>query len=635
MSSICGVAAFEGYGVEFATTCMLKRMLHRGDGQRFIHSSRVRGWSFGVGAQYPKPSRAGAPLQRHFADKETGDFAVIDGHFASRHILIQKLRSEGVVLQHPSDAELVVRAVQLWGDAAMRRLEGPFAFALFHASTSRLLFARDVFGLKPLYVARTEKMLAFASTVSSLLALPSVSKDLDPSGLACYLAYGTMIEPLTLHSDIHSISAGEFVWCGDPSKPREETWSRTFLPEWFDAVAGRKPARNDAAMIAVRDEARQCDPPLGVLLTPDRYAMGLAAMAHASALTATLTVGYDDASGTRQLDCLKSYSDSLSCRQTRAVVDDDWIVSHWRELHRFSDQPTANSLVVAISASLASDCNLSTVLTSAGYARVIELSLLQPLIQKVRTLPRCVRFAPAFVRDSLVSLFIRKSGLGCDFGAYPGVAGLPIEVSLAQSRRALCNADLKSLGFRANDIGLGPCFYPTRIQGAPQANSSADHARVLSWFAGPTRDPYVAATVRDFEMFGSAADVDFHFPWMFATAVDGPLAFAKSADAAGSSVKPSSWNNDVQAVRASLRASNKQTHSDTDDEAILPLRHWFLGPLLFDCQAAIDELASCSLLKTTAVRRLWDAFGRGQLSTRAAATMISLGLYLERIRTAS
>lgn len=613
----------------------MKRMLHRGDGKRFVHSARARDWSIGVGAQYPKLTRDGWPLKRNFTDKETGDFAVIDGHIASRDILIQKIRSAGVLLQQPSDAELVVRALQLWGDSAVRRLDGPFAFALFHASSSRLLLARDVFGLKPLYVARTKGMLAFASTVTSLLTIPSVSKDVDPAGLACYLAYGTMIEPHTLHGDIHSISAGEAVWCGDPSKPREETWSSTFLPEWFDAVAGCKAARTDAAMIAVRDKARKCDRPLGVLLTPDRYAMGLAAMAHVSALTVTLTVGYNDASGTRQTDCLKNYSDSLPCGQARAVVDDDWIVSHWRELHRFSDQPMANSVVMAISASLASDCDLGTVLTSAGYARVVELSLLQPLFQKVLPFPRCARFAAAFARDFLLSLFTRAPGLAWDADAYQRAAGLPIEVSLAQSRRALCNADLKSLGLRAKDIGLGPCFYPTLIQRAPQAILPADHARVLSWFAGPTRDPYVAATVRNFEMIGAAADVDFQFPWMFATAVEGPLAFAKSADAAGSSVKPSSWSNDVQAMRATLRDSSNQNHSDTDDEAILPLRHWFLGPLLFDCQAAIDELASCSHLKTTAVRRLWDAYRRGHLSTRAAATMISLGLYLERIRTES
>jgi len=69
-----------------------------------------------------------------------------------------------------SDTETLVEALAAWGQAAVEHCNGPIAFAAVDKANSRLLLARDRFGKKPLYVARHDGALWFASEMRALLA---------------------------------------------------------------------------------------------------------------------------------------------------------------------------------------------------------------------------------------------------------------------------------------------------------------------------------------------------------------------------------------------------------------------------------------------------------------------------------
>jgi len=54
-----------------------------------------------------------------------------------------------------TDAELILHAYAAWGDACVEHLLGDFAFAIWDAKRKRLFCARDQFGVKPFFYART------------------------------------------------------------------------------------------------------------------------------------------------------------------------------------------------------------------------------------------------------------------------------------------------------------------------------------------------------------------------------------------------------------------------------------------------------------------------------------------------
>jgi asparagine synthase (glutamine-hydrolysing) len=69
-----------------------------------------------------------------------------------------------------SDTETLVHALAAWGESAVERLNGPLAAAAVDRARRRLLLVRDRFGKKPLYVARHDGALWFASEIKALRA---------------------------------------------------------------------------------------------------------------------------------------------------------------------------------------------------------------------------------------------------------------------------------------------------------------------------------------------------------------------------------------------------------------------------------------------------------------------------------
>jgi asparagine synthase (glutamine-hydrolysing) len=102
-----------------------------------------------------------APLTVRRGDR----LVVLDGAFFNREEL-----PPGV-----NDAERFLSLSKRVGiDAALSRINGDFAIAMWDGRTESLLLARDRFGLKPLYYVKQSKLFAFASQPRVLVSLPGV-----------------------------------------------------------------------------------------------------------------------------------------------------------------------------------------------------------------------------------------------------------------------------------------------------------------------------------------------------------------------------------------------------------------------------------------------------------------------------
>jgi asparagine synthase (glutamine-hydrolysing) len=84
--------------------------------------------------------------------------------------LAAELRDHGEQIATGTDTEVILAAYRIWGVDAVARFNGMFAFALWDPDRKRLLLARDRLGVKPLYLRRTGRSLAFASELSAIVA---------------------------------------------------------------------------------------------------------------------------------------------------------------------------------------------------------------------------------------------------------------------------------------------------------------------------------------------------------------------------------------------------------------------------------------------------------------------------------
>ncbi|MDR1300050.1 MAG: asparagine synthase (glutamine-hydrolyzing) [Oscillospiraceae bacterium] len=83
-----------------------------------------------------------------------------------------------------SDTEVLGRAYMQWGEAAVERLNGIYAFAVWEEHSRKLFLARDRIGVKPLFYALRGGTIIFASEIKALLRHPMVRALADEGTIA-------------------------------------------------------------------------------------------------------------------------------------------------------------------------------------------------------------------------------------------------------------------------------------------------------------------------------------------------------------------------------------------------------------------------------------------------------------------
>ncbi len=115
---------------------------------------------------------------------------VYNGEVYNFRELRRELEAAGHVFRTESDSEVVVHAYEEWGCDCFRRFNGMWALALADLKKGRLVLARDHFGIKPLYYARTGRRVLFASEIKALLQDPELETGPNDQVIYEYLRYG-------------------------------------------------------------------------------------------------------------------------------------------------------------------------------------------------------------------------------------------------------------------------------------------------------------------------------------------------------------------------------------------------------------------------------------------------------------
>ena len=160
---------------------MLEPMRRRGPDGRYAWVSESA--AFGQ-ALLSTTAEAGAERQP-WVHPASGCVVVSDSRLDNRPELLNGLGLRGRNVDEVGDGELLHAAYQAWGRDCVRRLLGDFAFAIWDPGRRRLLCARDVMGVRPLfYHFAPGGQFAFASDTRSLLSLEGVPAQVDEGRVA-------------------------------------------------------------------------------------------------------------------------------------------------------------------------------------------------------------------------------------------------------------------------------------------------------------------------------------------------------------------------------------------------------------------------------------------------------------------
>jgi len=201
------------------------------------------------------------------ANEDRSVFVVCNGEIYN----FQDLRHELIDLGHRfttrGDVEAIVHAYEQWGDEALTRLNGMFAFALWDARRERLLLARDRMGEKPLYWHDSQDGLIWASEAKALLIAPWVDRRVNPLALHHYLSLQYTPNPLTIFESISQLPPAHKLVAGrghDPVVSR--WWQLQFTPKM--EISDRDATEQARARLGAAVKRQLvADVPLGVFLS--------------------------------------------------------------------------------------------------------------------------------------------------------------------------------------------------------------------------------------------------------------------------------------------------------------------------------------------------------------------------------
>ncbi len=229
---------------------------------------------------------------------------VMNGEIYNHQTLRKELMELGYHFKGHSDTETVVNAYAQWGNEVFRKLNGIFALAIYDKKKKICVLARDRFGVKPLYWAKINGGICFASEIKAILKVQAF-KTIDSRGLHEFLYYGYPMRERTLFKGIYKVLQGRYIEIHSKGEIEiHPFWSPENLmqlPEIHDENTAIKTTKSLLESAVTRQ--LQSDVPVGVFLSGgiDSSAITAFATKHYRGKINTYSAGFDFDDGHNEL----------------------------------------------------------------------------------------------------------------------------------------------------------------------------------------------------------------------------------------------------------------------------------------------------------------------------------------------
>lgn len=452
-------------------------------------------------------------------DPVTGSALVFNGELYDVDGLRATLPDRGASLRGTSDTEVLLHALREQGPDVFRDLRGMYAAVFWDAPRRRLVVARDPYGIKPLYVARTPTGLWLASQVRALLDVPGVRTGPEPAGHVGYFVFGHVPDPWTLYEGVQAVPAGTCLEI-DGEGRRRTLFVQDVLEPLRNVEGGSAQLGDDEVAARVRESVAShlvADVPVGVFLSAgiDSSVVATAA-AQASADVRTITMGFTLYRGTREDEVpgAEAAAQVLGTRHATEWLEREDVAGVLDQLLDDMDQPTLDGVNTWFVSRAAAASGLKVALSGLGgdelfggypsFGKVPRAARSLRLLRRVPGLGRGLRMllAPfAGGRHSPKWAAVPELA-GTWWGAYLLRRGL----FLPHELRELVAPEMVRAGWERLDL-------PGRLD-ATVAGLASDHARVLAlestWYMRHQ-------LLRDADWAGMAHGVEIRVPLVDAT----------------------------------------------------------------------------------------------------------------------
>lgn len=270
---------------------------------------------------------------------------VFNGEIYNFRELRRGFERDGIAFHSHGEAEVILHAYLRYGAAAIERLDGMFAIAIWDRRNNELLLARDRFGEKPLYYAHDARRLLFGSELKSLLQSPDCPREVQPEALTAYLTYGYVPSPLSIFSGVSKLPPGHWLRYRDGKVDLQRYWRPSLAQT---CTLSEEDAAEKLAELLDRAVSSRLvsDVPFGAFLSGGLDSSTVVAlMAQRMSLPVkTFSIGFNEAAFS-ELDDARQVARHLGTEHHELVVEPD-ATALLEQLVWHFDEPFADSSAV-------------------------------------------------------------------------------------------------------------------------------------------------------------------------------------------------------------------------------------------------------------------------------------------------
>jgi asparagine synthase (glutamine-hydrolysing) len=232
------------------------------------------------------------------ANEDSTLWVVFNGEIYNYQGLRQNLIAQGHRFATNSDTETLLHLYEQEGVAGIERLRGMFGYAIWDARERRLMVARDRFGKKPIYYARTGDGFYFASELKCLRAA-GVRLETDDEALKIYLQFGYVPDPWSAFRGVRKLPPGSWLTVDAGGRVKTGTYWK-LPPPCADETSGVSEEETCEEIRRLFDESVRlrmiADVPLGAFLSGGiDSSLVVASMARQSSQAVrTFSIGFDE-----------------------------------------------------------------------------------------------------------------------------------------------------------------------------------------------------------------------------------------------------------------------------------------------------------------------------------------------------
>ena len=186
---------------------MLEVIAHRGPDARRMWSDGYVGLGHALLASTPEPVHQRQPLLA----PDGASCITFDGRIDNRTELQPALEHANVELRTDTDAELMLGAYRLWGEACLTKVLGDFALVIWDARRQQLLCARDILGLRPCYYYTDDNVFICGSELQQLFAAGLPQPPPNEGMIGEYLSSRITNREETLYRNVYRLPPAHFM----------------------------------------------------------------------------------------------------------------------------------------------------------------------------------------------------------------------------------------------------------------------------------------------------------------------------------------------------------------------------------------------------------------------------------------